>query len=365
MVIFLCGDVMTGRGIDQILPHPSPALLYEPYVRDAREYIRLAEIVNGPIPKPVDFSYVWGAALGEFQRVAPDVKIINLETAVTRSNDYWRGKGINYRMNPLNLPCLLSARIDCCALANNHILDWGYSGLAETLNTLGAGTIKYAGAGRNLEEAWRPAALKAGDKQRVIVFSFGSETSGIPVDWAASHHRPGLNLLPNLEEETVLQIKERVEKVKTPEDIVVASIHWGSNWGYQVPQEERQFAHQLIETAGIDLVHGHSSHHVKGLEVHRGKLILYGCGDFLTDYEGIVGFEEYRPDLSLMYFARLNAATGTLAALEMVPTQVRQFRIHKPSASDAVWLQNTVDRESQRFKTRVELNPHRNLTLVS
>jgi len=47
----------------------------------------------------------------------------------------------------------------------------------------------------------------------------------------------------------------------------------------------------------VDIVHGHSSHHVKGIEVHRGKLILYGCGDFIDDYEGIKGYEAFRDDL--------------------------------------------------------------------
>jgi poly-gamma-glutamate synthesis protein (capsule biosynthesis protein) len=49
--LFLCGDVMTGRGIDQILPHPCDPLLHESYVKSARDYIRLAEQVNGRIPK--------------------------------------------------------------------------------------------------------------------------------------------------------------------------------------------------------------------------------------------------------------------------------------------------------------------------
>ena len=100
ITIFMCGDVMTGRGIDQVLPHPSDPRIYEPYVRDARGYVELAENVSGLIPRPVSFSYIWGDALDEWERVAPDVRIINLETSVTTSNDYWQGKGINYRMHP-------------------------------------------------------------------------------------------------------------------------------------------------------------------------------------------------------------------------------------------------------------------------
>ena len=104
ITIFMCGDVMTGRGIDQVLPHPSDPLIHEPYVRSARGYVDLAEKGNGPIQQPVSFSYIWGDALDELERVAPDLRMINLETSITKSNDYWKGKGINYRMHPENIP---------------------------------------------------------------------------------------------------------------------------------------------------------------------------------------------------------------------------------------------------------------------
>ena len=136
ITLFLCGDVMTGRSIDQVLAHPSEPRIYEPYVRDARGYVELAEKINEPIAKPISFPYIWGDALTEFERVSPDLRIINLETSVTSSNDYWKGKGINYRTHPRNIPCITAANIDGCSLANNHVMDWGYAGLQETLATL-------------------------------------------------------------------------------------------------------------------------------------------------------------------------------------------------------------------------------------
>jgi hypothetical protein len=84
--LFLCGDVMTGRGIDQILPHSSEPTLYEPYTASAMSYVDLAERVSGPIARPVDFPYVWGEALAEMGEQAPDLRIINLETSVTTSD---------------------------------------------------------------------------------------------------------------------------------------------------------------------------------------------------------------------------------------------------------------------------------------
>src|SRR6516162_2809054 len=100
ITIFLCGDVMTGRGIDQVLPHPGDPRLYEPYMTTALGYVQLAAKANGPIPIPVDFSYVWGDALDVLARITPDVCLINLETAITTSDTYWPGQGIHYRMHP-------------------------------------------------------------------------------------------------------------------------------------------------------------------------------------------------------------------------------------------------------------------------
>ena len=154
--LFLCGDVMTGRGIDQVLPHPGDPRLCERYMRSALGYLELAEQTHGAIPRPADFAYIWGDALAALAREAPDLRIINLETAVTRSEDC-APKGINYRMNPANLGCLTAAGIDCCALANNHVLDWGAAGLEETLETLQAAGLQTAGAGHNRSEALAPA----------------------------------------------------------------------------------------------------------------------------------------------------------------------------------------------------------------
>ncbi len=81
MRIFLCGDVMTRRGIDQVLPHPSSPILHENYVGSALDYLYLAEQANGPVPRPAEFSYIWGAALDEWNRAQPHARIINLETS--------------------------------------------------------------------------------------------------------------------------------------------------------------------------------------------------------------------------------------------------------------------------------------------
>jgi poly-gamma-glutamate synthesis protein (capsule biosynthesis protein) len=354
ITVFLCGDVMTGRGIDQALLHPGNPVLYEPYVRNAREYVELAELASGRIPAPVDFSYIWGDALKELERVSPDARIVNLETTITKSETPLKNKDIHYRMNPENIGCITIAKIDCCCLANNHMLDWDYPGLFETLDTLERAGVNKAGAGRNLREAQTPAVLDTAGKGRVLVFSFGSETSGVRHEWAASENKPGLNVLGDFSAETAEQVGKQVRTFKEKEDIVIFSVHWGPNWGYEIPEEMVQFAHHLIDLASVDVVHGHSSHHFKAIEVYKDKPILYGCGDFLNDYEGISGYEVYRGDLGLMYFATFNPDNGTLLRLEMVPTQVRLFRVNRAPPSSARWTKDTLNREGARFGTRIE-----------
>jgi poly-gamma-glutamate synthesis protein (capsule biosynthesis protein) len=345
LILFLCGDVMTGRGIDQILPHPGKPQLHEPWIRDARDYVRLAERENGPIRQPVEPAYPWGVALAELQRAKADLRIINLETAITTSDSY-RPKGINYRMHPANIDCLKAARVDCCVLANNHVLDWGVAGLQETLETLDAAAIRRAGAGRDINEASAPAQLPVPGKCRVLVFSCGLESSGIGRGWAAAAQRPGVQLLPDLSMDTVATLARQIRASRRAGDIVVLSVHWGANWDYSIPAAQREFAHALVERAGVDIVHGHSSHHVKGIEVHNGRLILYGCGDLLTDYEGISGHEAFRGDLGLMYFPSLDPASGQLQRLVMAPTRLCRMRLDPAAPDEVQWLADVLNRES-------------------
>jgi poly-gamma-glutamate capsule biosynthesis protein CapA/YwtB (metallophosphatase superfamily) len=354
VTLFLCGDVMTGRGIDQILWHPNTPSIQEPYVRDAREYVELAEQANGSIARPVPSAYVWGDALGELERVRPDVRIINLETSVTTHHEYWPGKGIHYRMHPKNIDCLTAASVDVCALANNHVLDYSYEGLDETLSTLRGAGMRVVGAGGNLEDAQRPAIIDLPDDRRLVVFSIGSESSGIPPAWAADPQTPGVDWLPELSDATADAFLSRVQQVKRAGDVVVASIHWGSNWGYEIPSSQIRFAHRLLDRH-VDVIHGHSSHHARPIEVYRQKLVLYGCGDFITDYEGISGYEDFRDDLVLMYFPRIDPATGCLLTLSLAPMRIRRMQLMSASPEESAWLRDRLALTSQEFGADFDL----------
>lgn len=352
---------MLGRGIDQILPHPSDPRLFEPCVRSAIDYVQLAERASGSIPRGVEFNYVWGDATEIWSRQRPDVRIINLETAITASQDANPDKHIHYRMHPANVPCLTTAKIDCCVLANNHVLDWGPRGLEDTLSVLHAAGIKTVGAGRNQDEASSPAVI-AIPHGRLLVYGFALSSSGVPGAWGATPVGAGVNWLADPSTRYAEAVRQRIERDRRAGDLVIVSVHWGGNWGYGISRSERDFAHHLIDSARVDLVHGHSSHHPKGIEVYRGKTVLYGCGDLLNDYEGIQGYDSFRPELALMYFPVIDTRSGQLAALTLAPVRMRRFQLQRASAEETAWLAAIMDRECRRLGARVV--EHRNGALV-
>jgi poly-gamma-glutamate synthesis protein (capsule biosynthesis protein) len=352
VTLFLSGDVMTGRGIDQVMATPAQPTLYESWVKSATEYVHLAEARNGPIPRRVEPEYIWGDALEVLDTAGVDASIINLETSVTSHDDPWPGKGIHYRMHPDNIACITVAGIDCCVLANNHVLDWSHPGLTETLETLRQAGMMTAGAGSDEEEAKRPATIETGPPGRVAVVALGHPSSGIPTSWSAGPDRPGVALLSALSNDEVELITGSVASAAGPRAVIVASIHWGSNWGYRIPESHRRFAHALIDRAGVDVVHGHSSHHPLGIEIYQDRPILYGCGDLINDYEGISGHESYHPDLGILYLVTTDEEGG-LEEMELVPMRMRRFRLEHPPVDEVAWMEETLRKQSEPLGAEV------------
>ena len=112
------------------------------------------------------------------------------------------------------------------------------------------------------------------------------------------------------------------------------------------------------------MVHGVSSHNPRSIEVYRSKLIMYGCGDFVDDYEGITGHDAFRDDLRLMDFVSVDPDTGAMLSLRMVPLQASQLRLNQASSEDATWLQATLTRISNRFRTRIVAKPDGSLEMA-
>jgi poly-gamma-glutamate synthesis protein (capsule biosynthesis protein) len=361
LTLFLCGDVMLGRGVDQVLARPGDPRLKESYVRDARRYVDLVEELRGPLPVPVEDAWPWGDALDVLDVTDPDVRILNLETTVTSSDDFAPGKAVHYRMSPANLGALTIARPDVCALANNHVLDFGRTGLLDTLDALAGSGIRTAGAGRDLDAARRPAVVDLPHGRRVLVVAVAAGSSGVPAGWRAGPRAPGIDRVDRLSPAAADVVTERVRALRRPGDVVVVSVHWGPNWGYEVPEEQERFARRLVD-GGVDVVHGHSSHHPKQIEIYRDRLILYGCGDFIDDYEGIAGYEEFRDDLRLMYLPVLDGS-GRLLELRMAVLQAQRMRLVHAEVEDTRWVRDLLDELSAPHAGPVEVGPGGLLTM--
>lgn len=329
--VLLAGDVMTGRGIDQAMAHHAPPALHEAVVHDARDYLKLAERAHGPIPAPVPGRYLWGDALADIDRMAPDAFVANLETAITVGGEPWPDKGVHYRMHPANAGCLKPAHLSACALANNHTLDWGPDGLADTLRALARAGVPGVGAGADIAQATTPLVLPLGAQRRLLVAAWAAPDCGVPEGWAAAPGKPGIALLENLSNRGLQQIADALQGQRREGDLVMLSIHWGPNQVEAVSPLHRRFAHELIDRDIVDLVHGHSAHHPLPFDIHRGKLVLYGCGDLINDYEGIPSRGGIAPDLACLFAATLSQGSGRLIRLQIMPLQRRGFRLVRAS----------------------------------
>ena len=340
---------------------PGGPALWESHVRDARTYVELAERRNGVVPRPVAPSWPWGHALEVLAAERPDARIVNLETSITVSDDAVPGKSVHYRMHPDNLAALRAVAPDVTTLANNHVLDFGPAGLVETLDVLDGAGLATAGAGHDAPQAHRPAVVDLAGGRRVVVIAIGTPSSGIPPTWAATTG-PGVALVPEPTPAAADAVLDGIRRIRRPGDVVVASVHWGSNWGYALPDDHVAFGHALVE-GGVDLVCGHSSHHPRPVEPYGDGLVLHGCGDLVNDYEGIGGHEDYRSDLRLLYLARVDVGSGRVVGLRMVPLQARRLRLEPAGDEDVASLADTLDRVSRPLGARVARGPDDVLTM--
>jgi poly-gamma-glutamate capsule biosynthesis protein CapA/YwtB (metallophosphatase superfamily) len=343
------GDVMLGRLIDQLLPthvdEPSEA--------------RIIQNVRRLKPSLRDYSAEspWGNTLNLL--TLGSLNIVNLETSVTTHPVPWPNKVFNYRMHPANISALKAAGITYVSLANNHTLDFSVEGLVETVDTLATNNIQFAGAGRSAAEAQRPATvpliLRSGSEPQpsnhtVDIFSAADH----PRDWRSV---PSFHLI-----DYTTQTKARLKNLITSPDakslssLKIFSVHWGPNYAWQPSAEIRDMAHFLIDECGIDIVHGHSSHHIQGVELYNGKLIIYGCGDFVDDYALT---PEYRNDLSAVwrvYVEEMDSAEEEgkkkglkLKRLEVWPTRIKDFQVNLLEIKDPdhEWVRNKITSLSQ------------------
>lgn len=355
-VLFLSGDVMLGRGIDQILRYKNDPKIYESFVKDARHYVPQSMVTYTQPHRHVPDNYIWGDLVQEELYWLAILRIINLETSVTTSSKR-TPKPVLYKMHPGNVGVILAAKIDYCHLANNHVLDWGQEGLVETMQTLTHAHINFGGIGFNQVEASQPRFFHRNNK-RFVIFSYGDIDSGIPANWKATNQKIGVNVIDTHLFNTKKEVAEHISNFILPGDFIIVSIHWGSNWGYQVDPFHEEFAHYLIDHAKVDVIHGHSSHHFRPIEIYHGKLILYGCGDLVNDYEIIEnpGRSHYLPEISLTYFPSYHQ--DKLTDLVIIPYTVSQMQLKNVSEEKTETIAEKLNVICQKYQIRFRRQQH-------
>lgn len=371
------GDVMLGRLIDQLLP--PPATTKTPHnpnaTTDPDTFKKASNLISSyPALKSYSYSSPWGTTLPLLQRDSEmNLNLLNLETAVTDSSTRWPDKAFNFRMHPVNIPVLLEGGADYVNLANNHVLDFGVTGLRDTLRAVGSVGVEYSGVAIEKGQEVLPAALHlprsaAGggkDGYTVHVYSASdhprewgsvSDVGFHLIDYSAST-RKRLRTLLSPNHTATSDTNNKTEKPA----LRIFSIHWGPNYIWHPHGKIKSLAHFLVDECGIDIVHGHSAHHVQGVEARNGKLILYGCGDFVDDYRLN---KEFRNDLSAVWRVSVRESPGGVAGaggqlklekLEIFPTRVQGFGaiLLGKEDKDHKWVREKVTELSREMETVV------------
>jgi poly-gamma-glutamate capsule biosynthesis protein CapA/YwtB (metallophosphatase superfamily) len=238
--------------------------------------VMLGRLVNEHL-KTAPPSYPWGDTLPLL--TAADAVFANLECVIADRGAPWPGKIFTFRSDAKNVAVLDVAGVTAVSLANNHSLDYGPEALVECLATLGLHGIERAGAGPALEIAGRPAAFSVREVRVAFLAFTDNETA-----WEAGETTPGIFYVPMGEPDPRLDhLVWLIETAHRANDVVIVSAHWGPNWG-DTPRPEHVTAAHLFVDAGADVVFGHSPHVMRGIEIYRGRPILYSCGDFIDDY---------------------------------------------------------------------------------
>jgi poly-gamma-glutamate capsule biosynthesis protein CapA/YwtB (metallophosphatase superfamily) len=315
MRIALTGDVMLGRLVDQY-------------------------VIQNRSVRP---EALWGDVLPIM--LSADCRFANLECVISDRGEEWHPttKAFHFRARPRAIEFLQVAKIDGVTLANNHVLDYSPEALLHCFTLLDQAGIKRAGAGAAIEEARAPLVLDLPEGRVAVVALTDNEP-----DWEATGTKPGVNYVAysdrGLKEPYRSQLTQALQSARRLADLVIVSAHVGPNWG--APSKEIQaLAHELIDM-GADLYWGHSNHTPQGIEVYKGKAILYSTGDFVDDY--MVDKDE-RNDLSFLFM--LDVEQGRIARIRLHPTCIEDLGVRLANDQERDFLARTMQAKCKAFGT--------------
>jgi poly-gamma-glutamate capsule biosynthesis protein CapA/YwtB (metallophosphatase superfamily) len=299
-------------------------------------YVNQTILAKGP-------RHIWGDVLPIIQEA--DLSLINLECAIAESGEpFIPPRAFYFRAAPEVMHTLDIAGIDYVTLSNNHTMDYQAPALLETIGHLDDHGIAHAGAGGNIREASQPAVLEAkGIKVGVVAFADHFE------EYAATDAEPGTNIIPiTLDEAHFHRVRESIQAARTAgADLVIFSIHWGPNFTRAPSEEFVDFAHSVID-AGADIFHGHSAHMFHGIEIYRGKPILYDTGDLINDY---YVDRQYRNDQQLLFLIRVTC--GQIEQVELFPIQIHELQLNRTSGGTFDEITERIETLSLVFETEI------------
>jgi poly-gamma-glutamate synthesis protein (capsule biosynthesis protein) len=289
---------------------------------------------------PVDG--IWTSMSGYLQSL--DGLVVNLECCVSDRGRRRPGRTYYFRADPdWAIPALEAANTSAATLANNHVLDYGSRALSDTGAQLSGADIAHAGAGSDRERALRPAVREIGGLTVAIVALTDQSPS-----YAAGAEKPGTAYthLGAAPARTRPLVSRALEDARAADpDLTIATLHWGPNWETTPSAGQQEFARWLVDH-GVDVVHGHSAHVIQGVEVYRGRPIIYDAGDFVDDYV-------IKPDLhnDRSFCFELQVADGRVDALRLVPVEIEAESVRPAHEDAAAWLRDRMISLSAPFET--------------
>jgi poly-gamma-glutamate synthesis protein (capsule biosynthesis protein) len=317
--IAVTGDVMLGRLVDQ-------------------------RVIQNRSVRP---EVLWGDVLPVM--LTADCRLVNLECVISNQGAEWHPstKAFHFRASPRAVEFLQAAKVDGVTLANNHVLDYGPEALQDCLDLLDRAGIKHAGAGATLEDALAPMFFVLPQGRVAVVALTDNEP-----EWEASQTTPGVNYVAygahGLKEPYRSRMVQVLAFARRRAELVIVSAHVGPNWG--APSRAIQaLAHDLIDM-GADLYWGHSNHAPQGIELYKGKAILYSTGDFVDDYW--VDQDE-RNDLSFLFVPELEQ--GHLARIRLYPTCIEELRVRLADDQERIFLTGTMGAKCRAFGTVINV----------
>jgi len=210
-----------------------------------------------------------------------DLAIVNLETSVAKGGKP-QNKTFTFRSKPETLEGLKTAGVDMVALANNHIMDYGWEGLEETLYYLDQYEILHTGAGLNEKSAYTPVIKEVNG----VKIAFLSISMVVPSGWQAGTNQPGVAVAYGLD-----KMLTAVKNANETTDFTFVYMHWGIE-RQDTPSDVQKWIGRELVNAGADLVIGSHPHVLQGIEFYHGVPIFYSLGNFVFTNRGLQTTED-------------------------------------------------------------------------